>query len=409
MNIKQCVHDNVREITGLHQYFHMYPELSTEEFSTMEYIQKKLKEYNIPSVHIEKGGILGIIDSGKPGKTLLLRADIDALPITESDINISKQKKYISQNKGIMHACGHDGHTAMLLVEGKILQENRNEWEGKVVLMFEEGEENGSRYLLQFFAYFKKHAIHVDGCYGTHVRWDIPSGKIGIITGPAMAGVFAFDITLMGIGGHGSRPDLAVNPIDCFAAIYNGINTIRMRNISPQHCLTVSIGKLKGGERINVISDMLEFGGTVRYFDENDGKQFKEKLERILENECSNFGCRYIVNKKSLNYVLRNNEDCARIACNSIAKNLGENVLYAVQPWMASESMALTLRVYPGVFSFTGIANTEIGSGANHHTAAFDIDDAGLVTGVAAAISYSLAFLAYTQPIPFTAQSIEQA
>lgn len=169
-------------VISLRRHFHENPELSQKEFRTMDFIEKFLHELGIETVRVPHGGVFGFIDSGRPGWTVLMRADIDALPIKEDPVNLSKERVCISQNDGVMHACGHDGHMAMLLTEAKILSLHKKEWEGKVVLMFEEAEEMGERGIAPMLRYLRDHHIHVDTCFGTHVKWDLPAGKVGILT-----------------------------------------------------------------------------------------------------------------------------------------------------------------------------------------------------------------------------------
>ncbi len=408
MDIRQAVQKEYAGLVSLRRQFHTYPELSEQEFHTMDTIEEELKKYGIPCVRVPHGGVVGIIDSGREGYTVLLRADIDALPIQESPDNLTGPKICISKNKGVSHACGHDGHTAMLLTEGKILAGYKNEWSGKVILMFEEGEENGSRCLMQIFAWLKEQNYHVDVCHATHVRWDIPAGKVAILPGPVMAGAFLYGIRIIGKGGHGSRPDLANNPLDCFTAFYRDIQMIRMKYISPDDCLTFSIGKITSGNRPNVIPDELYFEGTCRFFQEEAGQKFQEKFWHFLEQECQNYGCTYTKEKARGVKPVRNNRECADIAKAAVEKELGKDRLYQGQHWMASESMGITLEMFPGILSFTGIRDEKTGSGANHHTPEFDIGEEGLAAGAEEALAYTLEMLRLKPNIRFASVCVKQ-
>lgn len=393
MNIQEEIKNHYAELISLRRHFHIHPELSEKEFHTMDFIQEKLKEWGIPSVRVPRGGVLGFIDSGRPGLTMLLRADIDALPIEEDPVNLSKKKICVSENPGVMHACGHDGHMAMQLIAGKILSAHKDEWDGKVVLLFEEGEENGSRFILQLHKYLDDHHLHIDACYATHVRWDIPAGKETILSGGAMAGVFEYHGEITGRGGHGSRPDLAVSPLDAFMAFYQALQTVRMQKISPEACLTFSFGSVHMGSAANVIPDTLTFEGTCRFFEMDAGETFRRVFWDTLEAECKRCGCERRATKDQFLLPVLNDPTCAAIARKAVAENLGPDVLYDAPRWMASESMALTLARWPGILAFTGIKDEDVGSGANHHTAKFDIGEKGLATGVGTVLSYTLAML----------------
>lgn len=403
-NILQAVQEQAAELTAIRRHCHTYPELSLQEINTMSYIQGKLNEYGIENHHVEKGGIIGWIDSHKPGKTLLLRADIDALPIEESASNLTQHRVCRSCNPGVMHACGHDGHIAMQLIAAKILQQWKDKWSGKIVFMFEQGEEESGplAYLLSYLE--QESGFHIDACYATHVRWDIPTGKIAVCHEAPMAGGFGFEIKIIGHGGHGSRPDLAESPIDCFHAFYNDLQALRMRTVPPLSGLTVSIGSLHSGNTLNVIPNDLTFAGTCRFFSyEKAGKRFYEEFLHILDNACQTYGCSYeILHMPKPLFEVQNNPICTSIAEQAVSTYIGADALMTCTPWMASETFAITSRLYPGVLTFTGIANKEKGCGANHHTPEFDLDEDGLVYGATACIGYALTYLEQQPDIPFT-------
>lgn len=404
MEILQLVRNNFTELVNLRRYLHKHPELSGCEEQTVAYIEMKLSGYGIAYTTVPNGGVVGVIEGCKPGKTLLLRADMDALPIKESACNLQNEKICLSENEGVSHACGHDAHTAMLLVASKILQQQRQNWPGKIVLCFERGEEGAGniKYLLDYIENYSD--LKIDGCYGTHVRWNVPVGKMVIQSGAVMAGGFGFEIRLTGRGGHGSRPDMANSPLDCFTAIYHNVNMLRLRKVTPFECLTFSIGKVYCGEKLNIVPDELTFAGTARFFDlEAAGQPFIDEFLKIVVNECSSFGCTFeVLHMPKPIYEVRNDPVCTKLAQQAVTKCLGTEVLTDVEPWMASETMSTYLKLYPGVFTFTGIANAAKGTGANHHTPEFDVDEDGMLTGAAAAIAYALEFLNYPEEIAFT-------
>lgn len=393
MDIKKLVEGEEAALIGLRRYFHEHPELSQKEFETMDFIEEKLHGWGIPTVRVPHGGVLGTIDSGKPGWTVLMRADIDALPIEESPRNLAKEKVAVSRNPGVSHGCGHDGHMAMLLTAAKILKEHTEAWEGKVLLMFEEAEEMGERGADQLLRYLEKEKIPVNACYGTHVMYCLPAGKIAAMYGGVLAGGFFYRVRLHGKSGHGSRPDLAVSPIDCFTAFASALQSYRMRKVSPENCLTCSFGMVQAGDTPNVIPDTLTFAGTARCFVNEDGVAFRKAFWQMLGHVCEDFGCTAEIVEDQYFPVTMNTKECVDLARRVIPEAAGEDVLMDIQPWMASETFALTELVYPGVFTFTGIQDEETGSGANHHTPEFDIGEKGLAYGVTASLAYVLAML----------------
>lgn len=392
------------ELVAIRRHCHEYPELSCQEFQTIAYIEGKLDEYGIAHRYIDKGGIIAWIDGKKgPGKTLLIRADIDGLPIVEKDTNLSAKRVCCSLHQGVMHACGHDGHIAMALTAAKILNQQKDTWPGTVVFMFEQGEEQSGplEYLLRYLE--EDSPWHIDACYATHVRWDIPTGKIAICHEAPMAGGFGFSIRINGHGGHGSRPDLAQSPIDCFHEFYSNLQGLRMRTVPPMEGLTISIGTIHSGDVLNVIPNTLTFSGTSRFFSyEKAGKRFYEEFLHLLRHACQMYDCTYdILHMPKPLYEVQNNPACVTLAEQAVQHYIGPDALTTCTPWMASETFALTARLYPGVLTFTGIANSAKGCGGNHHTPEFDLDEDGLTYGAAACLGFAIDFLTKSIAIPF--------
>ena len=391
------------ELIALRRHFHEYPELSGEETKTMNYIEEKLKSWGISFHRVPHGGIIAWIEGNGPGKTLLLRTDLDALPIDEPETNLSQPRVCRSKVPGVMHACGHDGHMAMLLMAARILNDRKKRWPGTAVFMFEEAEEQ-SGYVEYLLTYLEKESpFHIDACYASHVRWDIPAGKLSVCHESPMAGGFGFEITIQGHGGHGSRPDLAPRPIDCFHDFYSNLQALRMRTVPPREGLTVSIGSIHSGSVLNVIPDELTFAGSSRFFSyDKAGKPFYQEFLNLLASSCETYGCSYDIKHmpKPL-FEVHNDPTCVQLAEDAITKCMGADTLTTCEPWMASETFSIATRLYPGVLVFTGVENKEKGCGANHHTPQFDLDEDGLLYGAAACTAFALDFF-YTQPdIPF--------
>ena len=359
----------------LRRYFHQHPEVGpAEQVETMAAICRELETLEIPYERVPGGGILGflwaMIEGGKAGagtKTVALRADIDALPIQEDPDNLKGPRVCISQKPGVMHACGHDGHIAMLLTEAKILKSMESELKGAVLLVFEEGEE-GHRNIEALLPYMEQRGLRPDTCYATHVRWDLEAGKLHVVDGTAMAGLYVFRCELHGLSGHGSRPDLARSTLDCFVNVYDLLQTVRMDHLSPDKRLTFSVGKVTCGTADNVIPDQLVFEGTIRFFERDSGRIFWEEFKRILKTICEYHGCTYTLTCRFALLPSISDRTCRRLWERAIERHLGKEHLGECEPWMASESYSYFLSMCPGVLVFTGIRNEALGSGANHHT-----------------------------------------
>lgn len=383
-------------VVEMRRYFHEHPELSNQEDKTIERIGQELAGMGIEYEVVPHGGIVAILEGKTPGKgkTVLLRADCDALPVLEKKDNLAGPRVCCSKVDGVMHACGHDGHTAILLGAAKILNEHKDEIAGKIILFFERAEENGGG-MPQMLAYMDKHGITADTCYGTHLFAMLESGKIGLITGGTMSTAMGFNITIHGKGGHGSRPDQANSPIDCFVAIYNALQAARLTKITPFKPLTLSVGLLQAGAVSNVIPNDLTFAGTARLFDREEvGYPFKETLIKIVDGICAAYGCTATYNQLSdPAYPVYNDPECVEFARKVVGAELGEDVIAQPEPWMASESFSQLQKLWPGVFALLGINNPEKGTGAAHHNEYFDLDEDVFKLGVAGAVTYALRFL----------------
>jgi amidohydrolase len=395
MKILKVAQDHQNLVLSLRHYLHQHPELSDQEFETLRFLREKLDLFGVPYTEVENGGILGFLGDTSRGKTVLLRADIDALPMQEAPHNMKQPKVCpISQVSGMAHTCGHDAHTAMLLTAAKILKDHEDEIPGRIILCFERGEEGGHgiEFILR---YLEKEHVQIDGCHALHVSSAIPAGKLAARYGPTTAGNFAYDITLTGKGGHGSRPDLSNNPLDCFHAFYSDLQSIWMRDVNPSEPATLAICKVQYGTTWNIIAPTLNFAGNGRFFSqETTGMAVRRRFLEILEADAKLYGCTYTINSmRGPSFGILNNKECVDTARAGIRKNLGPDVLVELEPEFASESMALMLRLYPGAYCMLGIRNPELGITANPHNPMFDIDESALVTGVAAHISYAMEFL----------------
>lgn len=393
MNVLDLVKNYEEYIISMRRYFHFNPELSGEEINTVKKICSELDDMGIEYVKIEKGGILAKISGGESDKAVLLRADVDALKIDENNDNLIKNgRTCFSKNKGVMHACGHDGHTAMLLGAAKVLSQIKDKINGTIYLCFECGEEliGYARYILK---YIEDNDIKIDTVFGMHLYSGLESGEIIINDDAVMAGNITFDVTIIGKGGHGSRPDQAISPIDCFADVHQNLLSFR-KDERFKKC-TYSVGQVNAGTAKNIIPETLSFAGTMRTFDmENVGEKFFKEFINMLENTTKAHGCRAEYNMPVIsNLPLINDSIFASFARETINKKLGENFVTTGEPWMATESFSNYTYQWPGVFALVGIKNEEKGTGAPHHNDQFDIDEDVLVNGTAMHIVYALEYL----------------
>ena len=376
------------------RYLHTHPELSGHEKGTVQYICKQLDEMGIGYTAIPNGGVLAEISGEKEGKTVLLRADCDALPILESTVNGGGQPKAcVSENPGAAHMCGHDVHTSMLLAAGRILQEHRDVLEGKVLLLFERGEE-GARCIYYVLEYLQKRNIRIDGCWANHVVNDLPVGNVAIQGGETNAAVFEFTVTLHGRGGHASRPDRAANPIDCFTAIAADLQGYTMRHTSPFAPLTHCISFVHAGTVSNVIAAELTFGGTCRFFQTETGRGFEAYLKECVERCCAQYGCTAEYPAFQETYLPTIcSEPMAAFGRGIIGQWIGAEHIIPRGKAMGSESYGVLCAYYPSVTAKVGIRNEQLGCTAAVHTPEFDVDESAMPYGILMYVAYAVEFL----------------
>jgi len=403
--IKLDVYNKVKElndyIINLRREFHEQPETSLQEHRTKKVIKQELSKANISYEDIEAGGIIGYINGEHKGKTIVLRADIDALPIKESSENLLNVKESISKIEGKAHMCGHDGHTAMLLGAAKILSQHKNQLNGNVLLAFEQGEEKGQGVYKLLKRLLE---IGADGVWGIHLKSDLQAGKISVEPGARMASACSFDVLIEGKSGHASRPDLAISPIDCFYDFYGRFKDIKNKYLNPFDPITFSVGSVQAGKTGNVIPGKLRFQGTIRYLNYKQGLKAEEKFREILKKttEMNNCHYEYLRSPSAKDSTIYNHPGCSTIAENAVKKTLGKKYLKKHPIWMASDTYSYYLRYFPGVYAFLGIKNEELGTGAEHHNPKFDLDESALKNGTAITVQYTLDFLNNKKPIVFT-------
>ncbi|MGA9379849.1 MAG: M20 family metallopeptidase [Phormidium sp.] len=364
---------------------HERPELAFKEKLTSEFISKKLTEWGIEhQAGIAETGIVAIIKgkkvsseiSGKE-KVLAIRADMDALPIKEEN-----EVSYRSQHEGIMHACGHDGHTAIALGTAYYLHQHRQNFPGTVKIIFQPAEEGpgGAKPMIE--AGVLKNP-DVDAIVGLHLWNVLPMGTVGVRSGPLMAATEAFTCTIFGKGGHGAMPHQTVDSILVAAQIVNNLQTIVSRNVDPIDSAVVTVGKFHAGSAFNVIADKAEIGGTVRYFNPAVGKMIPEKLEQMIAGICQGYGAEYNLDYRR-QYPATINDAAIAELVRSVAVNVVETPVGIVPECqtMGAEDMSFFLQEVQGCYFFLGSANPSLNLAFPHHHPRFDFDETVLGMGV---------------------------
>lgn len=360
------------------RHLHQRPELGFQEYWTGGFVAEKLKSWNIAhQTGIAKTGIVATIDSGKPGKVLGIRADMDALPIQEAN-----QVPYKSLHAGKMHACGHDGHTAIALGLARYLSEYPQHWCGRVKIIFQPAEEGpgGAKPMIEA-GVLENPAL--DGIIGLHLWNNLPLGTIGVRSGPLMAAVELFNCTIFGKGGHGAMPDQTVDSIVVSAEIVNALQTIVARNISPIDAAVVTVGKLHAGTTHNVIADTARLEGTVRYFSPELESKISERLNNIIAGICQAHGAKYDLEYWQLYPPLINDGSFAELV-RSVATEVVETPMGVVPQCqtMGGEDMSFFLQQVPGCYFFVGSANPDLDLAYPHHHPRFDFDETALGIGL---------------------------
>lgn len=377
MDIKNRVNEIYEELVQIRRDFHINPELSEKEFRTQKKIQEYLTSWGIENYVCAETGIVGIIRGSQPGKTVGIRADIDALPIKE----VSKTG-YCSINEGVMHACGHDAHATILLGIGKLIKEMEKEIKGNVKLFFQPAEETiggGDRMVKE--GCMKN--PDVDYTLGLHVMPYIDAGVVELKYGKLNASTDTVKIKVKGRSGHGAYPDKGVDAIVIAGHVITSLQTIVSRNISPLNSIVLSLGQIAGGVKDNVIADEVNMSGTLRALDEETRQFTKDRIKNIVENTAKGLGGDAEVTFNEGYQSLINNDEVVDIIKENAVKVLGnKNVVFKEFPSLGAEDFSYFLDEAKGAFFHLGCGNSKKGITAPIHTEEFDIDEECLKIGV---------------------------
>lgn len=358
------------EMVQTRRYLHQYPELSFQEEKTAAYISDTYKELDIPyQSNVGGNGVLATLAGGKPGKKIAIRADFDALPIQDE-----KDVPYKSKVDGVMHACGHDGHTATLLGLAKALKPFQNQLPGTIVFLHQHAEEyapGGAKPIIESGI-----LDDVDAVFGTHLWTDTPFGVIETAQKEFMAGADRFEITVKGKGGHGALPHQTKDAIVIASQIVANLQQIVSRRIDPLETSVVSIGTFQAGNAFNIIAGTAKLVGTVRTFDSSIQAQIINEMEKIIKGTCAGYDADYEFDYEKGYPPVINNPEEATLVLKGAEEIDGVKEANEVPPVMAGEDFSYYISEKPGAFFFTG-AQKE-GHHYPHHHPMFDIDERAL-------------------------------
>jgi amidohydrolase len=376
--IKNLSESNLQELIDIRRHLHKIPELGFEENQTAVFIEKKLSEYNIPyKTGIAKTGIVGTIAGTKgDGKTIALRADMDALPIIEEN-----DLDYKSGNAGVMHACGHDAHMACLLGAAKILNEFKNEFGGTIKLFFQPSEENFPGGALAMIDEGVLENPEVKNVFGQHVLPQLDAGKIGLKPGNYMASTDEIYITVKGKGGHAATPELYINPVMIAAEILVELDKEFKKN-KPSECPSVlAFGRIRGEGRTNIIPDEVKIEGTLRTFSEGWRAEAHEMIINIADSISKKMNGKCDVHIAKGYPVLVNDDQLTANVKQLAIDFLGKENVVDLEMRMTAEDFAYFSQKVPSCFYRLGIRNEKKGIISNLHTSTFNIDESSLQTG----------------------------
>lgn len=382
LNKAKTVEDYVIQ---LRRELHKYPELSGQEFETQKRVIEELDKMEIPYKKVGNTSIVATIKGNKQGKIIALRADLDALPIKEESC-----VEFSSKNEGLMHACGHDAHTAMLLGAAKILIEMKDEIKGAIKLIFQEGEEifNGAKQVIK-----SGEITDVDACFGLHCMQTFETGYINIEPGYRMAGCDTIYVKFKGVSGHGSSPHLAKDTIYPACTFVSGLQAITTKNIDPQEPIILTVGKFMGGTKANIIPKYTSLDISMRYFNPKVREIVHESIKRHAKAIAEAYEINIDVAIEESAISLYNDDELTKIAQDSAKKVLGEEKNISGIKLMQSEDFSYYLKHTKGVYAYLGYKNEEKDTVYPPHHEKYKIDEDCFKYGTALHIQFALDFL----------------
>ena len=374
MDIKKNVTAQLPEVIRHRRSLHRIPEVAFNEEKTAAYVTEHLKEMPLDiRTGIAGHGVVGFLDTGRPGANLLIRADMDALPITEKT-----GLPFASTHEGVMHACGHDAHMAMVLGAAKILCDLSDALSGTIRFVFQPAEEGPGGALPMIEAGVMDDP-KVDYAVGCHVWPDIPEGTVGVRDGVLMAAMDQFDLTIIGKGGHGAMPHQCVDALEIGCQVVNALQRIASRQMNPLTPTVVTVGSFHAGTVFNVIPDTARMSGTTRTFDREIWDSWPQRLEKIISGICNAMGARYEFSFDKGYPPVINDAFMSDVVCRCAQATVGNNQVLEPDPSMGGEDMAYYLERSKGCFFCLGTGRKD---GSSIHNARFDFNEDILATGV---------------------------
>ncbi|MBT2692059.1 M20 family metallopeptidase [Bacillus sp. ISL-55] len=384
--LKQAIKEYKDELTELRRKLHSEPEVSWEEYRTTDFVCEYLDQLGVSYKRTEPTGVIAEIKGGKPGKTVALRGDMDALSVEE----LNKELPYASNEDGKMHACGHDAHTAMLMVAAKALNDIKEDLPGNVRLLFQPAEEvaEGAKALV------KQGAVEgVDNVFGIHIWSQMPTHKVSCTPGPSFASADLFKVTFKGKGGHGAIPQDCIDAAIVASSFVINVQSVVSRTIDPQQGAVLTVGKMVVGTRFNVIAENAVIEGTVRCFDPATRDHIEAQLTHYAESVAAVYGATAKVEYTRGTQAVINDEESALLVQQVASEAFGEDVIYHEKPTMGGEDFSFYLDEVPGSFALVGSGNPDKDTEWAHHHGKFNIDEDALATGAELYAQYAWAFL----------------
>lgn len=388
LSIKEEVKAGAEEVIALRRYFHQHPEPSLKEYETIKRIKEELDKLDIPYESVGETGAIGTIEGKRgSGKTILLRADIDALELEDA-----KDVPYKSKKDGLHHACGHDGHTSALLGAAKILKKHEDKFSGTIKLAFQQAEEigAGARQFVQ-----GGFVEGVDQVFGLHLDSSVPVGKLVSVAGATNASCDIFKIHVHGKSAHAARPDQGIDALLAASAITVELQSIVGREVNPLDNVVVAVGVLNAGTRYNIVANHAYLEGTVRTFSHETRAFVLEAVERVARRVAESHRCTIEFENYDAAAPLINHEEPARRAAELAAEIVGEQNVIRNQPKsLGADDFADFLAKAPGVYARVGTRNLEDeNTWYGHHHEKFDIDERGLAYATELHVRYALDYL----------------
>jgi amidohydrolase len=378
----------LQELIDVRRDLHQHPEIAFEEVRTSGIVAERLRALGLKvRTGVGRTGVLATVQGGRPGKTVLLRADMDALPIHEEN-----DVPYRSKNDGRMHACGHDCHTSILLAASKQLVKMAPSLPGNVRLCFQPAEERGGG-ALAMIADGALEGPRPDAAFGLHVWQDLDLGQIGVTPGPWMAAVDEFTVTIRGRGAHAAAPHQGIDPVLCLAHVVAALQSIASRATDPLKEVVVSVTQIRAGSAFNIIPAESWMNGTVRVFDPAVWEALPGQFERIVKGVAEAFGCRAEIQYQRHNKPTVNDPSMCRFAREAAIELVGEKNVHDDVRTMGGEDFSFILSEVPGAFIAVGSRNESRGLRYAHHHPRFDVDESCLELGVEVLLRTARKFL----------------